>query len=90
MITIPSDGLTLDHDQLPGFVPSNPPDGADDNEQPEVDEDLFAGSPTFTHLDSVDVDLNMDDWMLDPEPDSGRDYGSEDEANIQRSGSESN
>jgi hypothetical protein len=87
---IPGDDLTLDHDQLPDLIPSNPPDDADDDEQPEVDEDLFAESPTLTRLDSADVDLDMDDdWMLDPEPDSGSDYGSEDEANIQRSGSES-
>jgi hypothetical protein len=90
-ITVPGDNITVDHHPLPALVLSNPPDDEDEEEdQQPPDEDLFAESPTLTRLDSADVDLDMDDdWMLDPEPDSGSDYESEDEANIQRSGSES-
>ncbi|KAJ7681155.1 hypothetical protein B0H14DRAFT_3535871 [Mycena olivaceomarginata] len=42
-ITIPGDGLTLDHDQLPDLVPSNPPDDVDDDEQPGGRRGSFCG-----------------------------------------------
>ncbi|KAJ7727279.1 hypothetical protein DFH07DRAFT_757734 [Mycena maculata] len=90
MITAAGDNLTADLNPLPVLVPINLPDDEDEEDEQTPDEDLFADSPTLTRLDSADVDLDMDDdWMLDPEPDSGSDYRSEDEANIQRSGSES-
>ncbi|KAJ7691658.1 hypothetical protein B0H16DRAFT_1752226 [Mycena metata] len=90
-VDVPGDNLTVNLDQLPQLVPSNPPEDEEEEEpHPDVDEDLFAESPTLTRLDPEGVDLDMDDdWMLDPDSDSGSDYGSEDEANIQRSGSES-
>ncbi|KAJ7023836.1 hypothetical protein C8F04DRAFT_1213217 [Mycena alexandri] len=92
MITAPGDNLTVavDSDPLPALILVNPPDYDDEEDEPTPDEDLFADSPTLTRLDPEDVDLDMDeDWMLDPEPDSGSEYDSDDEANIQRSGSES-
>ncbi|KAJ6496923.1 hypothetical protein DFH09DRAFT_1103477 [Mycena vulgaris] len=83
-ITAAGDNLTVALNPLPALVLVNPPDDEDEEDQQTPDEDLFADSPTLTRLDPADVDLDMDDdWMLDPEPDSGSDYGSEDEANIQ-------
>ncbi|KAJ7206570.1 hypothetical protein GGX14DRAFT_568125 [Mycena pura] len=88
MITVAGDNLTLDLDPLSALA--NPPDNEDEQDEQAPDEDFFADSPTLTRLDPEDVDLDMDDdWMLDPEPDSGSECGSDDEANIQRSGSES-
>ncbi|KAJ7463671.1 hypothetical protein FB451DRAFT_1180152 [Mycena latifolia] len=83
------DGMDIDMD-LPDLVlPDATPPGSEDEAEDE-DEDLFADSPTLTRLDEADVDLDMDDdWMLDEEFNSGSDYGSDDEANIQLSGSES-
>ncbi|KAJ7196752.1 hypothetical protein GGX14DRAFT_402976 [Mycena pura] len=86
IITEASYNLTLDLDPLSALT--NPPDNED--EQDEHDEDLLVDSPTLTRLDPEDVDLDLDDnRMLDPKPDSGSEYGSANEANIQRSGSES-
>ncbi|KAJ7791017.1 hypothetical protein B0H14DRAFT_3890879 [Mycena olivaceomarginata] len=46
--SFPAMNLTWDHDQLPDILPAILPDDADDEEQPEVDEDLFCG---VTNLD---------------------------------------
>ncbi|KAJ7030141.1 hypothetical protein C8F04DRAFT_1211805 [Mycena alexandri] len=85
MITAPGDNLTVavDSDPLPALILVNPPDYDDEEDEPTPDEDLFADSPTLTRLDPEDVDLDMDeDWMLDPEPDSGSEYDSDDEADL--------
>ncbi|KAJ7487292.1 hypothetical protein B0H11DRAFT_2172828 [Mycena galericulata] len=87
---IPVSALT--QNPLPDLIPPAPTPDSDDEaeDDTEPDEDLFAESPTLTRLDSADVDLDMDDdWTLDGDSGSGSDYGSEDEADIQMSGSES-
>ncbi|KAJ7486590.1 hypothetical protein FB451DRAFT_1534499 [Mycena latifolia] len=86
----------LPDDNLPAAIPSAPtsPHASDSEEESGdemvEDEDFFVQSPTLTRLDPEDVDLDMDDdWLLEEDLDSGSDYGSQDEAEIQLSGSES-
>ncbi|KAG6913759.1 hypothetical protein DXG01_004464 [Tephrocybe rancida] len=51
---------------LPADTESN---GDEDEEEEEIDEDLFADSPTLMRLDEEDVALEMDEWDLDGQSD---------------------
>ncbi|KAJ7235067.1 hypothetical protein C8J57DRAFT_1572916 [Mycena rebaudengoi] len=84
---------SLGQDESPDLTsPTSTPPASDDEEDAadaDVDEDLFAQSPTLTRLEAEDVDLDMDDdWLLDGGYGSGSDYD-EDGSDDELSGSES-
>ncbi|KAF7358319.1 hypothetical protein MVEN_00881400 [Mycena venus] len=68
--------------ELPGAAAGLRSPDSDDEPEPDVDEDLFAQSPTLTRFNADDVALDMDvhEWYLDGE-DEGSEYdGSGDES----------